>query len=50
MMFYYRFPITAEAQPGHVTWELLESDVISVRGDFVMELLMPKNIHNIILQ
>lgn len=58
MMFYYRFPITVEAQqanqvtcpqPGQVTWKLLESDVISVKGDFVKELLMSKKIHSIIL-
>lgn len=50
MMFYDRLLVTAGAQPGHVTWKLLESDVVSVKGALAMELLMPKKIRSITLQ
>lgn len=49
-MFYNRLLVTAGGQPGHVTWKLLESNIISFKGDLAMELLMPKKIRGITLQ
>lgn len=36
--------MVAGAQPGHVTWKLLKTDIISTEGDLTAEWLMSEEI------